>query len=144
MTMLAGHLSAFLTEHLVKERGCSQHTIENYAYSFELLVVSLSAKLRVRPSRLKVENLTPRNILALLEELEEKRGNSPRTRNVRLAAYKSFGSSQKSVHVERDLELKSMSSIRYLGVSTPPRYPRGHSCSLGVWSRQRSNCRGFE
>ena len=90
MTMLAGHLSAFLTEHLVKERGCSQHTIENYAYSFELLVVSLSAKLRVRPSRLKVENLTPRNILALLEELEEKRGNSPRTRNVRLAAYKSF------------------------------------------------------
>ena len=47
------------------------------------------------------------------------------------------GSSQKSVHVERDLELKSMSSIRYLGVSTRPRYPRGNSCSLGVWSRQR-------
>ena len=54
------------------------------------------------------------------------------------------GSSQKSVHVERDWELKSMSSIRYLGVSTPPRYPRGNSCSLGVWSRQRSNCKGFE
>ena len=34
--------------------------------------------------------------------------------------------------------------IRYLGVSTRPRYPRGNSCSLGVWSRQRSNCRGFE
>ena len=54
------------------------------------------------------------------------------------------GSSRKSVHVERDWELKSMSSIRYLGVSTPPRYPRGNSCSLGVWSRQRSNCKGFE
>ena len=55
-----------------------------------------------------------------------------------------FGSSQKSVHVERDWELKSRSSIRYLGVSTPPRYPRGNSCSLRVWSRQRSNCKGFE
>ena len=55
-----------------------------------------------------------------------------------------IGSSRKSVHVERDWELKSMSSIRYLGVSTPPRYPRGNSCSLGVWSRQRSNCKGFE
>ena len=52
------------------------------------------------------------------------------------------GSSQKSVHVERDWELKSRSSIRYLGVSTPPRYPRGNSCSLRVWSRQRSNCKG--
>ena len=59
-------------------------------------------------------------------------------------SYGKSGSSQKSVHVERDLELKSMSSIRYLGVSTRPRYPRGNSCSLGVWSRQRSNCRGFE
>ena len=88
--MLAGHLSAFLTEHLVKDRGCSQHTIESYAYSFELLVVFLSDKLGVRPSRLKVENMTPRNILAHLTELEEKRGNSARTRNARLAAYKSF------------------------------------------------------
>ena len=90
MTMLARPLSAFLTEHLVKDRGCSQHTIESYAYSFELLVVFLSHKLRVRPSRLKVEDLTPRNILAHLDELEGKRGNSARTRNARLAAYKSF------------------------------------------------------
>ena len=35
-------------------------------------------------------------------------------------SYEKNGSSQKSVHVERDWELKSMSSIRYLGVSTRP------------------------
>ena len=76
----------------------------------------------------------------LLDDSEEKITDCGQ----RDAGLKLIGSSQKSVHVERDLELKSMSSIRYLGVSTRPRYPRGNSCSLGVWSRQRSNCRGFE
>ena len=78
---------------------------------------------------------------------DEKQLSEQRTQQGRLGLavlLKFFGSSQKSVHVERDWELKSMSSIRYLGVSTPPRYPRRNSCSLGVWSRQRSNCKGFE
>ena len=72
----------------------------------------------------------------------EARNSREQLRQYRMVSL--IGSSQKSVHVERDWELKSMSSIRYLGVSTRPRYPRGNSCSLGVWSRQRSNCKGFE
>ena len=78
------------------------------------------------------------------QPLFDRRSPTQETKKSRMVRGTFKGSSQKSVHVERDWELKSMSSIRYLGVSTPPRYPRGNSCSLGVWSRQRSNCKGFE
>ncbi len=53
------------------------------------------------------------------------------------------GSSQESVHVERDWDLKSMRSIRYLEVVKLSTYLRRNSCSLRVWSRQRSSCKGF-
>ena len=38
MTMLAAPLSAFLREHLPRERKASPHTCEAYAYAFQLLV----------------------------------------------------------------------------------------------------------
>ena len=53
------------------------------------------------------------------------------------------GSSQGSVHVERGWDLKGMSFIRYLEVVKLSTYLRGNSCSLRVWSRQRSSCKGF-
>jgi site-specific recombinase XerD len=40
--------------------------------------------------RLVVEDLDPEAILAFLDHLEQQRGNAVRTRNVRLAAIRSF------------------------------------------------------
>ena len=90
MTALAPHLSTFLREHLPKERRASQHTCEAYAQSFQLLLGFAASRLKTTPSKIEIERLDAPLILAFLEHLEKKRGNSARTRNARLAAINSF------------------------------------------------------
>lgn len=90
MTALAPHLSTFLREHLPRERRASRHTCEAYAYSFQLLVCFAADRLRIRPSRLEIEQIDAPLILAFLEHIERERSNSARTRNARLAAINSF------------------------------------------------------
>lgn len=90
MTALASYLSTFLREHLPRERNASIHTSETYAYNFQLLVCFASDRLKIKPSQLEIEQLNAPLVLAFLEHIESKRGNSARTRNVRLAAINSF------------------------------------------------------
>lgn len=90
MIPLAPHLATFLREHLPRERRASPHTCDAYAYSFQLLVTFAAKRLRIRPSRLDVEQIDVPIILAFLEHIERDRGNKARSRNARLAAVKSF------------------------------------------------------
>jgi len=90
MTALAPYLGSFLREHLPKERRASQHTCEAYAQSFQLLLGFASNRLKIKPSQIEIERLDAPLILTFLEHLENKRGNSVRTRNARLAAINSF------------------------------------------------------
>ena len=90
MTSLAPHMEAFLREHLARHRGASQHTCDSYAYSFQSLFEFASQKLKVAPSALMLEQLDAALISNFLEHLETKRGNSAETRNIRLAAIRSF------------------------------------------------------
>lgn len=90
MTALAPHLSTYLLEHLPRDRGASRHTVDSYAYSFQLLVCFAAKRLRVRPCEIQVEQLGAELILDFLDHIESDRANTPRTRNARLAAFKSF------------------------------------------------------
>lgn len=90
MTPLAPHLAAFLREYLPRDRACSPHTCESYAYAFQLLVCFAANRRGTSPSALTLEQLDAPLVLAFLEHLEVVRGNSATTRNVRLAAIKSF------------------------------------------------------
>ncbi len=90
MTSLAPHMEAFLREHLARHRGASQHTCDSYAYSFQSLFTFASQKLKVAPSALLLEQLDAGLISTFLEHLETTRGNSAETRNIRLAALRSF------------------------------------------------------
>jgi site-specific recombinase XerD len=90
MTALAPYLSSFLREHLPKERRASQHTCEAYAQSFQLLLCFAASRLKITPAKIEIERLDAPLILAFLEHLEKKRGNSARTRNARLAAINAF------------------------------------------------------
>jgi site-specific recombinase XerD len=89
-TVLAPHLTAFLREHLPRERNASQHTIASYAHSFTLLLRFAAARLKQQPSDLTVEDIGPELVLAFLEHVEQRRGNGGRTRNARLAAIRTF------------------------------------------------------
>ena len=81
MTPLAPHLSAFLREHLPRDRACSRHTCETYAYAFQLLLCFAAQRCATSPSSLTLEQLDASLVLAFLEHLETARGNAPRTRN---------------------------------------------------------------
>ncbi len=90
MTPLAPHITAFLRERLPIERGASVHTCDSYAYAFKLLLTFAAARLGTAPSQLVLEHLDSAMVLAFLEHIETTRGNTATTRNVRLAAIRSF------------------------------------------------------
>jgi site-specific recombinase XerD len=90
MTPIAPHLTDFLRERLPRQRNASEHTCDSYAYAFQLLLQFASARLRVTPSALCLEQLDAPLVMDFLQHLETTRHNSPRTRNARLVAIKSF------------------------------------------------------
>jgi len=90
MTPLAPHLTAFLRDHLPRERGASPHTIASYADSFALLLRFAAARLKRGPSDLRVEDLDVALVRAFLDHLESDRGNGARSRNARFSAIRSF------------------------------------------------------
>ena len=90
MTPLAPHLTAFFPERLTLERQASVNTCDSYAYAFKLLLNFASKRLKVAPSRMGFEQIDAPLVVAFLTELENKRSNATSSRNVRLAAIRSF------------------------------------------------------
>ncbi len=90
MTALAPFLTAFLREHLPRERNASPHTVATYAHAFALLVRFAADRRKRRPSDLAVEDIDPELVLAFLDHVEGERGNAARSRNARFAAIRSF------------------------------------------------------
>lgn len=90
MTDLAPNLSKFLNEHLVRDQRASPHTIASYSLAFERFVAFAAKRLKTRPIRIAVQQLSVPLILDFLDQLEKEQGNSIRTRNLRLVAIKSF------------------------------------------------------
>lgn len=90
MTPIAPHITAFLHQRLVDERNASSNTCESYAYAFKLLFVFAADRLKTQPSKLCFEQIDAPLVVAFLSYLEDHRGNSSNSRNIRLAAIKSF------------------------------------------------------
>jgi integrase/recombinase XerD len=90
MTLLAPTLEMFFTERLMTQRQASPHTITGYRDTMRLLLAFASERAGRPPSRLDIADLDVRLISAFLDHLEHERGNSPNTRNLRLAAIRSL------------------------------------------------------
>lgn len=86
----ASLLQDFFCDRLQRQRGASPHTVASYRDTFRLLLGFAEKSLRRAPMRLTLQDLTPRFVLAFLDHLENERGNAVRTRNIRLAAIRSF------------------------------------------------------
>jgi integrase/recombinase XerD len=88
--MSSTHVTAFFEQRLPIERRASENTRDSYAYAFQLLLTFASKRLKVTPSQLAVEQIDAPLVLDFLNDLETTRGNGPSSRNIRLAAIKSF------------------------------------------------------
>jgi integrase/recombinase XerD len=83
-------MQIYFTDHLMGRKGVSPCTIGSYRDTFRLLVSFVAKESGRPPARLETTDLDAPMILAFLGNLERERGNSPRTRNCRLAAIHSF------------------------------------------------------
>lgn len=83
-------LTGFFTQRLIQQRQASPHTISSYRDTFRLLLLFAKNKRGKEPSQLALEDIDAPLISAFLDELEERRGVTARSRNLRLTAIRSF------------------------------------------------------
>ena len=83
-------LQSFFTDRLLSQRNASPHTIASYRDTFRLVLEFAQRNLRKPPSLLVLEDLDAPFIGRFLTHLEKDRDNTPRSRNIRLAALHSF------------------------------------------------------
>jgi len=90
MTPIAPTIQAYFSDRLLRQQHVSPNTIASYRDTFRLLLAFAQQQTGTRPAQLQLEQLDAPLIGAFLEYLETERGNSARTRNVRLAGIHSF------------------------------------------------------
>ena len=87
---LAPLLERFFTQRLMQQRQASPHTISSYRDTFRLFLTFTQQRLHTPPSRLMFKAIDAPLIVAFLDHLEQHRGLSVRSRNLRLTALHSF------------------------------------------------------
>jgi len=80
----------FFCRRLITQRNASPQTIAGYRDTFRLLFHYAQEKMKKAPAALQFEDLDADFVLRFLDYLEQERGNCERTRNIRLAAIRSF------------------------------------------------------
>lgn len=86
----AALLEAFFTDRLMKQKMVSPQTIAAYRDTFRLLLRYTHKRRKTIPSDLGLEDFDAPLICDFLDHLQKERKSSPRTRNQRLAAIRSF------------------------------------------------------
>ena len=87
---IAPHVQAFFTEHLCHQKRVSPHTIASCRDTFRLLLTFIKETVSIEPSALQVTDLDAPLVLRFLDALESQRGNTVRSRNIRLSALRTF------------------------------------------------------
>ena len=124
MSALAPTLQAFFTQRLIAQRDASPRTVAAYRDTFRLLLRFASERTGKQPSQLDIADLDAPVIGAFLDHLEHDRGNSPRTRNARLAAIHSLYRFASLRHPEHAQTLARVIEI------PPKRHKRSLICYL--------------
>ena len=86
MSAFTSTLESFFTSYLAGQKAASRHTIASYRDTWRLLLQYVHQSKHVRADRVDFTDLDAETIIAFLKYLEDERGNSPSTRNARLAA----------------------------------------------------------
>lgn len=90
MTTIAPTLQTFFTERLIRQRDASPRTIASYRDTLQLLLAFTRDRTGKQPAALHWDDLDAATISAFLDHLQASRGNSARTRNLRLTAIRSL------------------------------------------------------
>lgn len=111
MTSIAPTLQSFFTDRLVRQRQASPRTVAAYRDTLRLLLGFVQRRTGTAPEKLDWSDLGSDVISAFLNHLEDERGNSARTRNVRLTAIRSLFSYAALQHPEHALLIQRVLDI---------------------------------
>lgn len=89
-TTLLSLVESYFRGYLVQTRGASTHTIRAYRDTLRLLFTFLAQRRRCPVAALTLAELNVEGVLGFLSHLETTRGNGIASRNIRLAAIRSF------------------------------------------------------
>jgi integrase/recombinase XerD len=87
---LLSSTQSFFQNYLRQTRGASAHTVRAYRDALKLFFLFLADHERKPIAGLTLDDMRANTVLAFLEHIETRRGNSAITRNCRLAAVRSF------------------------------------------------------
>ena len=116
---LAVALHGFFADYLTRLRGMSPHSIASYRDSLLLLLRFVSASRQVPVVSLELDWIDPAVVMAFLSHLEQERGNSVATRNVRLSALHTFFRYVGAHHPDRLEQAQRILGIPFKRTSTP-------------------------
>lgn len=83
-------VQSFFHNYLQRVRGASDHTIRAYRDTLRLFFLFLTQRKSGSVADLSLDDLRADAVLAFLDHVESRRGNSAATRNYRLAVLRSF------------------------------------------------------
>lgn len=87
---LASIIKRFFSHYLPVQKGLSVNTILAYRDAVKLLLCYAADTQNIPVDKLAVEQIDEKMVLGFLDDCEQRRGCSPRTRNARLAAIRSL------------------------------------------------------
>ncbi len=90
LDVISPHIHAFFTEYLAKQKRASPHTVTSCRDTLRLLLTFVQETTGRVPSAVRVSDLTLPLILQFLDHLEQQRGNSVRSRNIRLSVIRAL------------------------------------------------------
>ena len=111
MTLIAPTLQSFFTDRLARHTRASEHTIAAYRDTMRLLLAFIQQRTRTPPAKLDWAQLDAATILAFLDDLEHRRGNTIRTRNARLTAIRSLFAYASLLHPEHAATIAQVLAI---------------------------------
>ncbi len=88
--LIAPHLQAFFADYLCQQKRLSPHTIVSCRDTFRLWLTFVRDQRGIEPSALRIADIDAPAVLSFLDYLEQQRGNSVRSRNIRLSAIRAF------------------------------------------------------
>ena len=115
---LGPHLEDFFHNRLNSQLNASEHTVRSYRDSLKLLLAFAAKRLGREPMRMDVGDIDADLVCRFLDHLETDRRNSIGSRNIRLAAIRSF-----FTHVSRR-EPALLDHCRKVGMLPGKRQPR--------------------
>lgn len=89
-TSFASVLTRFFTQRLIRQRHASAHTLSSYRDTFRLLLRFAKVRTGKEPSSLAWDEIDAPLISAFLDDLQEHRSITARSRNLRLTAIRSL------------------------------------------------------